>query len=102
MRIISKTMLADFWRKYPQAKPGLTYWHWIVKTARWRSFSDVRAMFPHADQVTVRSGRRVVVFNIGGNKYRLITAVHYDRERVYTLMVLSHKEYSEENWKDVL
>lgn len=58
--------------------------------------------FPHADQVRVKSGRDVVVFNVGGNKYRLITAIHYDRGRVYTLMILSHEEYSQDRWKDIL
>jgi mRNA interferase HigB len=52
--------------------------------------------------VTVRSGRQVVVFNIGGNKYRLITAIHYNRQLVFTLRVLTHAEYSRDDWKDVL
>jgi mRNA interferase HigB len=44
----------------------------------------------------------VVVFNIGGNKYRLITAIHYNRGLVFTLMVLTHAEYGKDEWKDVL
>jgi mRNA interferase HigB len=63
---------------------------------------DVRATFPHADAVTVRSGRSVVVFNIAGNKYRLITAIHYNRRLPFTLMVLTHAEYNKEKWKEVL
>ena len=50
----------------------------------------MRATFPHADAVTVASGRSVVVFNIAGNKYRLITAIHYNRQLAFTLMVLTH------------
>jgi len=58
--------------------------------ARWTCLQDVRATFPHADAVTVASGRSVVVFNIAGNKYRLITAIHYNRQLIFTLMVLTH------------
>ena len=63
---------------------------------------DVRATFPHADPVTVKSGRTVVVFNIAGNRYRLITAIHYNRGLIFTLMVLTHAEYGKDEWKDVL
>ena len=76
--------------------------HTLAKKARWTCLQDVRATFPHADAVTVASGRSVVVFNIAGNKYRLITAIHYNRQLVFTLMVLTHSRYSKKKWKDVL
>lgn len=102
MRIITRAMLVMYWRRNSRAKTGLVHWHKLTKVADWRGFQDVRATFPHADPVRVRSGRNVVVFDIGGNKYRLITAIHYDRGRVYTLMILSHKEYNQGRWKDIL
>jgi mRNA interferase HigB len=62
----------------------------------------VKRSFAHADAVTVASGRTVVIFNIGGGKHRLITAIHYNARRVFTLMVLSHAEYDGGRWKDEL
>ena len=102
MRIIKRATLAAYWERNPQAGSGLLYWHTLAKAARWTRLADVRATFPHADAVTVKSGRNVVVFNIAGNKYRLITAIHYNRQLVFTLMVLTHDQYSKEKWKGVL
>jgi len=102
MRIIKRATLAAYWERNPQAESGLLHWHKVTKAARWSCLQDVRGVFPHADAVTVKSGRTIVVFNIGGNKYRLITAIHYNRQRVYTLMVLTHGKYDRGQWKDVL
>lgn len=102
MRIIKKATLAAYWAQNPQARSGLEHWHKVVRKAEWSCFPDVRTTFPHADQVTVGSRRKAVVFNIGGNKYRLITAIHYNRQVVYTLMVLTHAEYGRDKWKGVL
>lgn len=60
---------------------------------------DVRRTFPSADLVKVASGRQVIVFNVCGNEFRLIVAVHFDRQKVFILRLLSHAEYSKENWK---
>ena len=62
----------------------------------------MRRVYPHADPVTVASGNTVTVFNIRGNKYRLIAAIHYNRRRAYVLRLLRHVEYSKNLWKDSL
>jgi len=102
MKIIKRATLAAHWQGNPQAENGLLYWHKLAKKARWACLQDVRATFPHANAVEVVSGRRVVVFNIAGNKFRLITALHYKRQLAFTLMVLTHAEYDRGKWKDVL
>jgi mRNA interferase HigB len=102
MRIITQATLAAYWTRNPQAESGLLHWLALAKAARWTCLHDVRATFPHADAVTVKSGRSVVVFNVAGNTYRLITAIHYNTRKVFTLMVLSHAEYGKNKWKDVL
>jgi mRNA interferase HigB len=102
MRIIKRSTLAAYAARNPQAKSGLMHWHKVTRAAAWTCLADVRATFPHADQVVVKSGRTVVVFNVAGNKYRLITAIHYNRQLVFTLMVLSHAEYGTDKWKGVL
>ena len=63
---------------------------------------DARKTFPHADQVKVKSGRTVTVFNVRGNEFRLITAIHYDRRKVFVLNFLTHAEYSKDTWKNRL
>jgi mRNA interferase HigB len=70
--------------------------------ATWRSLAELRQVYPHADPVGVASGRTVVVFNIRGNRYRLITAIHYNRQVIYTLRFLTHAEYSKDRWKETL
>jgi len=102
MRIIKRATLAAYWRRRPQARSGLLHGHKVAKKGRWRNLQDLRVTFPHADVVKVASGRSVTVFNIAGNKYRLITAIHYNRQMLFTLMVLTHAEYSRGDWKDVL
>ena len=70
------------------------HWYTIAKHARWQSLAEVRDDFPHADVVGV-----LTVFNVGGNKYRLITAIKYRWQVVYVRHVLTHTEYSKERWK---
>jgi mRNA interferase HigB len=102
MRIIKRSTLAKYWQRHPSARAALLRWHALPKKGRWTSLQDVRATFPHADLVAVASGRTVVVFNIAGNNYRLITAIHYNRQLVFTLRIMTHRKYSEEKWKDEL
>jgi mRNA interferase HigB len=59
-------------------------------------------MFPHADAVRVASDHEVTVFNVGGNKFRLVTAIHYSAQRVYVLRLMTHAEYSRDSWKETL
>ena len=78
------------------------FWYKVTKAAKWRNRGDARSTFGHAGIVRVGSGRTAVVLNIGGNKSRLIAAIHFDRETVYVLRVLTHKEYTRGKWKEEL
>lgn len=102
MRVIRRTMLVEFGRIHADAAEPLDRWYRIARRARWRSLAEVRIVFPHADLVTVASGKPLTVFNVAGNKYRLATAVHYNRQTVYTLRVMTHADYSRDKWKDLL
>jgi mRNA interferase HigB len=95
MHIITRKRLNEFIEKHPTAKPGLTHWYRTVKPAAIRSFAELRALFPSADQVG-----KLTVFNIGGNNIRLIAAIHYNRQRVYIRAILTHDEYDEGKWKE--
>jgi mRNA interferase HigB len=102
MRIIKTSTLREFWEAHREAEASLRMWVQQTKAAQWERFADVRGTFPTADAVTVASGRTVVVFNIARNRYRLIAAVHYNRQIVYTLMILTHAEYDRNAWKEQL
>jgi mRNA interferase HigB len=95
MHIISKKKLRDFWGEYPKAKSPLEAWYQVAKRAEWENFADVRKTFNSADLVG-----RFVVFDIGGNKFRLIAVIHFNRAKLYVRHVLTHAEYDEEKWKD--
>lgn len=102
VRIIKEKFLRDAAEAYPKAARYLTAWVRVLRAARWRSLADVRAVYPSADQVWVASGKSVLVFNVCGNAYRLIVALHFDRQTAYTLRFFTHAEYSKAKWKDEL
>jgi mRNA interferase HigB len=94
VHIITRKRLLEFAKKHPNCQNALDNWYKIVKRSIFNSFDEVRQTFPNADQV----GKQTV-FNMGGNKVRLITAIHYNRKKIYILYVLSHKEYDQNKWK---
>ena len=95
-------MLKEYWQGHREAEASLRTWVQQTLVAEWRNFAQVRKTFPCADLVVVASRRPVVVFNVAHNRYRLIAAVHYNMRIVYTLMILTHKEYDRGVWKEQL
>jgi mRNA interferase HigB len=87
--------LNEFAREHPECASSLAAWYRIVKRTDFDSFEDVRRIFPGADQVG-----RFTVFNIGGNKARLIAAIHYNRKKVYIRQVLTHAQCDRGTWKE--
>lgn len=102
MRIIKEAFVKDASILYPKAAKFLAAWRVIVRQAAWRSLPEVRKTYTSADAVTVKSKRTVTVFNVCGNDYRLIVAIHYKTQIVYMLRFLTHAEYSKDKWKDEL
>src|SRR5438105_6625983 len=102
MWIIKPTRIREFAARCPPAASALERWLKLSEGARWTSLVDIRRVFRSADEVRVASGRVVVVFNIKGNDFRLITAIHYNRGKVFVMLFLSHAEYSRNTWKDYL
>jgi len=99
LRIIKEQFLKD--AAPPNSKTGkwLESWRLAVKAAEWRNIGDVRKTYPSADPVKAGSGRSVTIFNVCGNEYRLITAIHYDKQRIYVLQFLTHADYDKNKWK---
>ncbi len=95
MHIISRRKLREFSQDHPDAREALDHWYNATRKALWRNFSDLRATFGSADQVG-----HFVVFNIGGNKYRLIVRICYKDAVILIRHVMTHKEYDRGDWKD--
>lgn len=94
MHVISQKPLREFWTKHPDSETALVRWFKIMQRTDFDTFDDLRATFPSADQVG-----DWIVFNIGGNKYRLIASIHFNRGKVYVRHVLTHEQYSRGVWK---
>lgn len=94
MHVISRIALRMFWEKHPDSKSALIRWFKIVDKSSFPSMGALRKAFPSADTVD-----RWVVFNIGGNKYRLITSIHFNRGKLYVRHVLTHKDYDKGDWR---
>lgn len=88
MHIITRKRIIDFAVKNPDAGSSLDHWYREMKRQTFESFAELRQVFPSADQVG-----NLTVFNIGGNKTRLISAIHYNRNRLYIRSMLTHHEY---------
>ena len=94
MHIISRKALREFAQRHPDSENALDSWFHLVRTNQFESFNALRQLFPSADKVG-----KLIVFNIGGNKYCLIAAIHFNRQKVYIRHILTHSEYDKGTWK---
>jgi mRNA interferase HigB len=94
MHVIAKPALVAFWTKHPDAENPLNTWYRTMQKEVFTDFNHLRATYPSADQVG-----KFTVFNISGNKYRLITEIYYDQLVVLIRNVLTHADYDRGNWK---
>ena len=95
MHIITRKRLNDFAHDHPDTRTALGHWYRNMKQRNFASLAEVYTVFPTADKVG-----KLTVFNIGGNKARLIKAIHYNRRKVYVRAVLTHAEYDQNQWKE--
>jgi len=102
MRIIAEGTIRQWADDHARAAVSLRQWIKVVRPVRWGSFAEMRRTFPSADLVVVRSGRKVAVFNVGGNEFRLVCAVHFNTGMVFALRFMSHAEYGKDAWKNDL
>ena len=88
MHITSLRLLRDFWREHPAAEGVLRHWHSITEATVFDDFNDLRRTFRSADYVAP-----CIVFNVGGNNYRMIAVIHYDARRIYIRGVMTDADY---------
>ena len=89
MRILSRKTLKEFWKKDPQAQEALKAWFAEAENAVWNTPQDIKNHYRSAD--FLKENR--AIFNISGNKYRLIVQVNYQFKIVYVRFLGTHKEY---------
>ena len=94
MHVISRKMLEQFWEEHADARDALIAWYDVAKRTSWSNLAEVRQSFRSADVVG-----RWTIFNIRGNHYRLITVIHYNRQKIFIRNVLTHSEYDRGDWK---
>jgi mRNA interferase HigB len=94
MHVIAKPRLVGFWTTHPDAEKPLNTWYRLMQKEVFTDFTHLRASFPSADQVG-----KLTVFNIGGNKYRLIAEIYYAQRVVLIRDVLTHADYDRGHWK---
>jgi mRNA interferase HigB len=97
MRVIAKKTLREFWKKHSSAKQSLLSWYKVAQTATWQNNAEIKERFC---TVSIISATRVV-FNIGGNKYRLICIVRFDKQIIFIRFIGTHKEYDNVNALEV-
>ena len=93
--VLGEAAVAKFARKHASSRTALDRFLRIARTAEWSHFPDVKRTFPAADYV---SSTGTVIFDIGGNKYRLISRVDFDEQLLYIEQVLTHEEYDRKNF----
>ncbi len=94
MHVVSHKAIRIFCEEHPEARNALDYWYRVAKRASWAGFAEVKQSFNSADFVTP-----FVVFDIGGNKYRLIAEINFSRRVLFTRGVMTHKNYVKGAWK---
>jgi len=97
MRIISKKTLVDYWERVPAAKSELEAWYAEAKAANWATPASVKEKYGNAS--ILKDGR--VVFNICGNKHRLVVWINYDFHTIYIRFLGTHAEYDQINAQNV-
>ena len=95
VNVVSRRALKSFARAHLTAAEPLDNWYRRARKASWQNLVDVRFDYPHADLVG-----KCTVFNIGGNKFRLVTKISYVGQAIYIKRVLTHREYDEGAWKN--
>lgn len=95
VHIITRKTLIRFWEKHPDSQTALMRWFKIVHKTEFNSFAELRKVFPSAYKLD-----HWIIFNISGNKYRLIASIHFNRGKVYIRHVLTHVEYDRGDWKN--
>lgn len=94
MHVITQKRIWEAKKKFPEASGALDGWYRILCKNRFNNFSDIKGTFNSVDKF-----KDYYIFDIGGNKLRLITNIYFARQKIYIRHLLSHQEYEKGRWK---
>src|SRR5829696_5935739 len=94
MRILSLSALREFWEKIPESEEVFRDFYKKLAGIEPQNLAELKHVFPSTDLVG-----KCYVFNVGGNKYRIITRIHFNRHMIFIRFVLTHREYDKDKWK---
>jgi mRNA interferase HigB len=97
---MSRRTLQKFWEQHRDAEKPLRQWFKTSLDANWQNLTEVRLVYPHADAVDTSNSGTLTVFNICGNKYRLVARIRYDWQLINIRCVLTHRDYDRGKWKE--
>lgn len=97
MRIISRKTLSDYWLHHEDVKSALQAWFVEAKSASWKSSDEIVKSYPYVDPIVDNR----VVFNIKGNRYRLVVKIHYNTGIVFIRFIGTHAEYNKINAEEI-
>jgi mRNA interferase HigB len=110
VRVISRKILRDYCQSHADVCDALYDWYRVASKAKWQNLTEVQATYKTAEAVgnftkstqlpSSQGGRTLTVFNIKGNRYRLIVDIIYEQQRIYIKYVLTHAEYDKDKWKN--
>ncbi len=94
MNVVAPRTLRAFWNRHPQAEQPLKAWQKRIQNRHYANWAELTRDFPRADYI---GNRRLIVFDIGGNKYRLVVFIRYEAQTLFIKYVMTHGEYDEWN-----
>lgn len=94
MNVIAPRTLRAFWRRHPHAEEPLRIWLKLTQQSNYRNWAEIKSAFPGADYL---SNEQLAIFNIRGNKYRLIVDISFHESRVFIKRIYTHAEYDKWN-----
>jgi mRNA interferase HigB len=95
MHVISRKKLREFWEQHADSYDALDNWYKAASKAEWSNLAEVQAIYSTAEAVG-----NFTVFNIKGNKYRLVVDIIYPEATIFIKYVLTHAEYDKDKWKN--
>ena len=93
MHVITQKRIWEAQFKYPQCATALDAWYRLMHKTRFSNYAELKNIYGSVDRVGDK-----FIFNIGGNKIRLIAIIHFNRQKIYILDILTHKEYDKKKW----
>ena len=97
MRLIAKKTLREFWQNHKDCEKSLLIWYNKIKLAKWNNSNELKKQFPNASIINDLR----VVFNIKGNKYRIVVEVDFDYKFIFVIWLGTHSEYDKINVKTI-